>query len=516
MGASFAVSTGFYGLNRLSPMFKKMGRDASGLGNVMRGAFRMGAVGLAAVTTGATLFVREAAKIEDATAAFTPLLGSTEKATQLVARLNKEAATTPFQFEGIAGVAKQLLPVMNGSIEDTANAFRMLGDTAGGNIQKLDTITRGYTKALLKGKPDMEALNMISEAGVPIFAEMSKNMGITTEQLFELSRQGKLTNDDLTNTFKSMTREGGIFYRGMAIASETFTGRVSTLKDNIALTAAAIGQTLMPTLKPLVDRLIEIASAAREWVTQNQDLIKTKIQETIKLIANIVKTAISLFKKWLPVIAGVTAALIAYKIAMIAAFLWTNRMALAMKAAAAMGAFFNAVLNLSPIMKFVILIGLLVAAAVWLWQNWDKVTKFFIDSWEWIKNAFWAGVDVAKNAGSAIVASFVTAAQAVLGVWDKVKTFFTNLWETTIKPIVTGVADLGGKIGQFFSDVAGGVSDFFGGDENKDAPNRREAEARQQIQFQGQLNIAGAPAGSTINSETRGAPPIRMEMLGAQ
>ena len=45
------------------------------------------------------------------------------------------------------------------------------------------------------------------------------------------------------------------------------------------------------------------------------------------------------------------------------------------------------------------------------------------------------------------------------------------------------------------------------------APNKAEA-AAQQVAFKGQLDIAGAPAGSTVKSTTTGAPPIDMNMLG--
>lgn len=46
------------------------------------------------------------------------------------------------------------------------------------------------------------------------------------------------------------------------------------------------------------------------------------------------------------------------------------------------------------------------------------------------------------------------------------------------------------------------------------APNRAEVAARQKIDFQGLLQIAGAPPGSTVESKTRGAPEIALELLG--
>lgn len=44
-------------------------------------------------------------------------------------------------------------------------------------------------------------------------------------------------------------------------------------------------------------------------------------------------------------------------------------------------------------------------------------------------------------------------------------------------------------------------------------PNREEAAVRRDIGFQGQLNIIGAPEGSTVKSKTTGAPPIDVNLL---
>ncbi|MGD9157301.1 MAG: hypothetical protein PVG39_02750 [Desulfobacteraceae bacterium] len=46
------------------------------------------------------------------------------------------------------------------------------------------------------------------------------------------------------------------------------------------------------------------------------------------------------------------------------------------------------------------------------------------------------------------------------------------------------------------------------------APNETDVQSRN-INFNGQLNIAGAPEGSTISSSTKGAKPINMQLVGA-
>jgi hypothetical protein len=37
----------------------------------------------------------------------------------------------------------------------------------------------------------------------------------------------------------------------------------------------------------------------------------------------------------------------------------------------------------------------------------------------------------------------------------------------------------------------------------------------QQVRMKGEINITGAPQGTTVKSETKGAQPIRMNLLGA-
>lgn len=223
------------------------------------------AVGKVLQTIG-KITVGNAKAIEDMTASFTPLLGSVEKAKDLIKALNQEASTTPFTLNGIGSVAKQLLPAMNGDIEKTTQAFRMLGDTAGGSIEKLETITRGYMKTLLKGKVDMESLNMIAEAGVPIYTELSKSMGVTVKEMMKLSSEGKITSDDLTEAFKSMTTEGGIFFNGMEIASQTLSGKMSTLSDILTQIGATIGESFLPSLKEIIDKTIKTSKAFLDWI----------------------------------------------------------------------------------------------------------------------------------------------------------------------------------------------------------------------------------------------------------
>jgi tape measure domain-containing protein len=333
------------------------------VGSLKRGtmtAVKFGTVGLAAISTGVGLLVRQFSKIEDAQAAFTPLLGSAERARDMVQALNETAATTPFQFEQLAGSANQLLPVMNGNIQDTIKTMRMLGDTAGGNAQKLDSITRGFTKAMLKGKVDMESLNMIAEAGVPIFTELAESMGTeVNEAFFKMISAGKVATTDLTKAFEKMTSEDKIFFGGMEIASKTTSGLFSTLKDNIGLTAAEIGSVLAPTIKDLIRQLIDISQRVREWVKNNKELLNQRVTDFINALSRGFKFLSENGATIAKVIGGVVA------------------LSLAIKTLTVAMAAFNLVASLNPLSLIVISVAALSAGIAALASNIDSIISGF-------------------------------------------------------------------------------------------------------------------------------------------
>ncbi|MCK9556229.1 tape measure protein [bacterium] len=263
---------------------RTLSRAREGLTRGLKTGFYIASAGAVALGGAVGWVMKQFSKVEDAQANFTPLMGSVERAKELVAALNDTAATTPFEFENLAGVAQTLLPVMGGDIQKVIGTLRMMGDTAGGNAEKMHGIAFGFTKAMLKGKVDMESLNIIGEKGVPIIKELGDMYGVTTAQVLDMVRKGKIGTGDLTKAFERMTGKGGIFYKGMDIASKTLTGLLSTLRDVVSLTAADIGAELAPTVKDLVDWAIKAGEKMKVWVVANKELIRTKINEFVKEI----------------------------------------------------------------------------------------------------------------------------------------------------------------------------------------------------------------------------------------
>lgn len=524
----------FSAKNGISPAFRQMAGDAQKFGNAAQSGMKKasvsanlmktalgaaaGILSVAAIANGFKSLVNEASKIEDSAAAFTPLMGSVKKANELVLALNETAATTPFQFEDIAAASKQLLPVMNGDIEKTIKTFRMLGDTAGGNAQKLDSITRGYTKVMLKGKVDMEALNMIADAGVPIYKELAASMGVSVEKMMDLSRKGLITSADLTKSFENMTSSGGIFFNGMQIASETFSGKISTLKDNIALTAAAIGMQLLPYIKQFVDLAIEASGKIQEWIKNNEALIKNTI-DGFKTIIGFISTIVKTVKFLLPVIISIGIGVIILKAYEIQ--IWA--VAVATKIWAAAQAVLNFVLNANPIGLIIIGIAALIGIIVLLVMHWKEVSAVLMVAWEWLKKNYdmflllLGPIGLVTNAIIGLVSRWgeVVAAFQAGGILGAIKQIGVIIFDSIIMPIQK-VLSLISKIpgvGKFASGASDSLSNMRN---NLVAPNAQTAQAEISGRARVDVNFANAPAGTTATQRRpRQAGNLDLSLAGA-
>jgi tape measure domain-containing protein len=226
----------------------------------------------AATAAAAGLAVKAAANVEDMRAAFTPLMGSAEKAAGLVKQIQIEAADTPFEIDRISASVRSLLPAFQGSATEAVAAFKMIGDTAQGNSQKLESITSAYSKVMLKGTASMKEINQIANAGVPIYEQLAKSMGVSTAQMMKMSSDGKITSQDLAKSFQMMTSEGGIFFEGMKISSTTFNSTFLGVQERIGIAASIIGEEFLPAAKEIVTAAYDAVGSFMDWIQEGTNL----------------------------------------------------------------------------------------------------------------------------------------------------------------------------------------------------------------------------------------------------
>jgi len=327
----------------------------------------------AIVAAGTAITVKAAAANEDMIASFVPMMGgSFEKAASLFKTIQKEAATTPFEIDRISASVRTLMPAFAGSAEAAKDAFRMLGDTAQGNSQKLETITSAYTKSMLKGKVSMMEINQIANAGVPIYTELAKSMGITEKQMMEMSKKGQITSTDLTNAFKNMTSEGGIFFKGMETASDTFNMRILGIKENLAILSGVIGESLLPVAKDLAGKVLDAVQSFTVWIQEGDNL---------KKMANILIYTLS----------GLTAGFVAFLVVAKGSAILHGLAEAFGKLTAAMAA--------NPIgIIAVVITAVLIPALIALYRNWDVVQTYLQQGVARLVFAFkWMGSQVQEK-----------------------------------------------------------------------------------------------------------------------
>lgn len=225
-------------------------------------AFAVAAAGAGLVVAGAAAIgVQFNSMKEQAEVAFTTLLGSGEAARSMLADLQKFAAQTPFEMEGLIDNARQLLGV-GVAADKVIPTLTALGNTAGAlgiNQEAFNRILLATTQAMGKGKLQGEELMQMVENGIPVWQLLSKALGKPVGDLQKLASDGKLlSNEVLPLLFDQMQKDYG---GAMAAQAKTLAGTWSSLTDNAKILTGTAFKPLFNLTKELVGSFGELAGS---------------------------------------------------------------------------------------------------------------------------------------------------------------------------------------------------------------------------------------------------------------
>jgi tape measure domain-containing protein len=204
--------------------------------------------------------IETAGRYEMLQANFETLTGSTAAAAAEFKSLRQFANVTPFSLEGTAAAAQQLQAAKT-PIADLTTRLGQLGDLSLGNQQKFESMVGSFSKMSVKGKVDLEQMNVFMEAGVPILDALATGYGKTESAVFEMMSKGEVSTSDFIAAMQRMTSEGGQFFGGMARGAQTWEGMWSTYKDSLDGVAASYGQLLLPAAKAIIGVMTSMNSA---------------------------------------------------------------------------------------------------------------------------------------------------------------------------------------------------------------------------------------------------------------
>lgn len=173
--------------------------------------------------------------------AFTTMLGSSEKANVLMAQLTETAAKTPFDLQGVANGARQLL-AYGTSAEDVNETLIRLGDIAAGLSQPLGDLVYLYGTTMTQGRLYALDLNQFTGRGIPMIKELAKEFGVAESEIRGMVEAGMIGFPEVQKVIQNLTNEGGMFFNLMQEQSKTITGQISNIGDRFSMMLNEIGK----------------------------------------------------------------------------------------------------------------------------------------------------------------------------------------------------------------------------------------------------------------------------------
>lgn len=186
--------------------------------------------GVTALKNFATELVNVRGQFQQLEIAFSTMLKSKEKADKLMSELVDIAAKTPFDLQGVASSAKQMI-AYGSSAENVGNELVMLGNVAAGVGSQLSEIAYLYGTLRTQGRAYAVDIRQFAGRGIPIYEELAKVLGVTKDEVSGLVKEGKVGFKEVEQAFKNMTSESGIYYNLMQEQSKSLTGQLSNLGD---------------------------------------------------------------------------------------------------------------------------------------------------------------------------------------------------------------------------------------------------------------------------------------------
>lgn len=173
--------------------------------------------------------------------AFSTMLGSEQKAADLMKQLTNLAATTPFDMKGVASGAKSLL-AYGFSAEEVTDTMRRLGDVCAGLGLNLQDMAWLYGTTRVQGRLFTQDFRQFTGRGIPLAEELAKQFGVTKDKVQELVTAGKVGFPEVQKAMESMTNEGGKFGGLMEKQSHSITGQISNIEDTIEMAINDMGK----------------------------------------------------------------------------------------------------------------------------------------------------------------------------------------------------------------------------------------------------------------------------------
>jgi hypothetical protein len=427
-------------MNKGTLAYKKNLRDLRRTADKTWSSIKTGAIvagmavaGLTTVGVGSGL--KMASELEAYRGTLNVVLKDTERAGKMMQWASQFANITPFDTKAVIegtvrlqayginaqqtmGAIGDMASVMN---KDLMQAIEAVADAQTGELERMKEF--GLTKAMIQKKSD----------------EMFRNQTV-------INNKGQIIDQQKFNQALFALMDDR-FAGGMAKQSKTFKGLMSTIKGTWQTALAEMaGVTVSGDIKEIglfaaikndMKTITDLAKSGQlqTWASNFGDaLVKVyngakSVTNTIVSIATFVKDNWSVIS---PIVYGVVGAFVAYKGILILTKAYTMALTVATYAQTVAQTGLNVAIRANPLGILVTLIGLAIAAGVYLIKNWQQVKLTLMNTWNTIVDVAEWGVNKYLSFANFMIRVYKFA-------WDSIKFAGISIWDGLVSSAEKGI-----------------------------------------------------------------------------
>jgi len=185
--------------------------------------------------------------MQTATVALKPFFANTEDLNHALNRLWLIAKYTPFQIKDMTTAFRALYPSFKElgiSSDQTIDTIQALIDglSVAGKVSgpALQRVTIALQHMAFQGRLTGMSVNQLARDGIPIFAILRKELGLTADQMHHVGQLGIPASVAMQAIVQYMQQTPGYAGAAMRQSQQTLTGLWSTFKDNLSRMMGAI------------------------------------------------------------------------------------------------------------------------------------------------------------------------------------------------------------------------------------------------------------------------------------
>lgn len=176
--------------------------------------------------------VRVRGEFQKADTAIRTMLGSKEKADELMSQVRDYAKISPLEFGDITK-ATQMMISFNIEATKVPQFIKAIGDVSMGEKDRFNSLALAFSQMSATGKLMGQDLLQMINAGFNPLATMAEKTGKSIGELKEEMSKGAISAEMVQQAFIDATSAGGKFFGMSENAAKTINGQLSMLSDAI-------------------------------------------------------------------------------------------------------------------------------------------------------------------------------------------------------------------------------------------------------------------------------------------